>query len=546
MARYIFVAGGVMSGIGKGVAVASIGRILKSKGFKVTAVKIDPYINVDAGTMNPIEHGEIFVTEDGVECDQDIGNYERFLDENLTTDNYITTGRVYQAVINRERNLEYGGRCVEVVPDIPNEVISRIQKAARKTKADFVLIEIGGTVGEYQNLLFLEAARMMHLQRPKDILFILVSYLPIPEKIGEMKTKPTQTAVRLLNEAGIQPDIILGRSKVPLDEPRKRKISIFCNVDIKDVISAPDIESIYEIPINFEKENLGNRILEKFNLKSRKQNLKDWEKLVKIIKTAEKPVKIGMVGKYFETGKFTLMDSYISVIEAVKHAAWFFKKKPEINWLGAEKYEKNPKKLKELNKFDGIIVPGGFGSRGVEGKIKAIEFCRKQKIPFLGFCLGMQLAVVEFARNVCGFKKANSTEFISTKSGKVDPVIDVMPEQKALLKEKKYGGTMRLGAYKCELKRGTRSWKAYGKVKYVSERHRHRYELNNEFRSILERKGMMMAGINPERDLVEIIELKKHPFFLGVQFHPEYKSRPLKPHPLFREFIKSSLRLRNK
>mgnify|MGYP005845202415 CR=1 FL=1 len=539
MTKYIFVAGGVMSGIGKGVATASIGRILKSKGFKVTAIKIDPYINVDAGTMNPIEHGEIFVTDDGTECDQDVGNYERFLDENLTTDNYITTGRVYETVIHKERNLEYGGRCVEVVPDIPNEVIFRIKKVARLTKADFVLIEIGGTVGEYQNLLFLEAARMMILQLPKDVLFILISYLPIPEMIGEMKTKPTQTAVRLLNEAGIQPDIILGRSSLSLDEPRKRKISIFCNLAKEDVISAPDIESIYEIPINFEKENLGNRILKKFGLKPKKQNLADWQKLVKTIKTVKKLVKIALVGKYFETGKFTLMDSYISIIEAIKHAVWFYKRKPEIYWLSAEKYEKNPWLVKELKNYHGIIVPGGFGSRGVEGKIKAIEFCRKQKIPYLGICLGMQLAVIEFARNVCGLKQANSTEFAPNCP---QPVIDLMPEQKSLLKDKKYGGTMRLGAYKCELKPKTLSWKAYGRVKYISERHRHRYELNNEFRKVLERKGMVMAGFNPEKDLVEIIELKNHPFFVGTQFHPEYKSRPLRPHPLFREFIKAALK----
>lgn len=543
MARYIFVAGGVMSGIGKGVAVASIGRILKSKGFKVTAVKIDPYINVDAGTMNPIEHGEIFVTDDGTECDQDVGNYERFLDENLSTENYITTGRVYEAVIHRERNLEYGGRCVEVVPDIPNEVIRRINLAARKTKADFVLIEIGGTVGEYQNLLFLEAARMMHLKNPQSVLFVLVSYLPIPEMIGEMKTKPTQTAVRLLNEAGIQPDIILGRSRVPLDIPRKRKISIFCNVAKEDVISAPDIESIYEIPINFEKENLGKRILKKFGLKTKKQNLKDWEKLVKTIKNVKKSVKIGIVGKYFETGSFTLMDSYISIIEAVKHASWFFKKRPEIFWLSAEKYEKEPRAVKELKKYDGIVVPGGFGSRGVEGKIKAIEFCRKNKIPYLGLCLGMQLAVVEWARNVCGLKRANSSEFVQgrTLHKEIPLVIDVMSEQKALLREKKYGGTMRLGGYLCQIKPKTTSFRAYGSS-FISERHRHRYELNNEFREVLEQKGMVMAGICPEKDLVEIIELKNHPFFVATQFHPEYKSRPLRPHPLFREFIKACLK----
>ena len=562
--KYIFIMGGVMSGIGKGITTASIGRILKDKGFVVSAIKIDPYINVDAGTMNPVEHGEVFVCDDGLECDQDLGNYERFLGENLSTDNYITTGSIYLSLIERERKMEFGGKCVEVVPHIPEEVIAKIKRLEKKTKADFILIEIGGTVGEYQNLLFLEAARMLKLRQPCDVLSVLVSYLPIPNTIGEMKTKPTQTAVRLLNEAGIQPAIILGRSKVPLDAPRKRKISIFCNVQKEDVISAPDIESIYEIPINFEKENLGNRILKKFDLRAKKpstrakhgagpvpyrnevsgtgQNLKDWEALIKTIKNTKKPVKIGIVGKYFETGSFTLMDSYISVIEAIKHASWHYKRKPEIRWLSSEGYEKNPQSVKELKNYDGIIVPGGFGSRGIEGKIKAIEFCRKNKIPYLGLCLGMQLAVVEFARNVCGLKGANSTEFNpKTKY----PVIDVMPEQKALIREKKYGGTMRLGGYKCELKKGSRSWKSYGMLKCVSERHRHRYELNNEFREVLEAKGMIMAGINPERDLVEIIELKNHPFFVSSQFHPEFKSRPLRPHPLFREFIKSSLWLRN-
>ena len=538
MARYIFVAGGVMSGIGKGIATASIGRILKSKGFKVTAIKIDPYINVDAGTMNPVEHGEVFVTEDGIECDQDVGNYERFLDENIYTDNYLTTGRVYQSVINKERNLEYGGKCVEVVPDIPNEVIATIQRAGKKVKADFILIEIGGTVGEYQNMLFLEAARMLKIAHPKDVLFILVSYMPIPEMIGEMKTKPTQYAVRTLNSAGIQPDMILARSVVALDEPRKRKLSLFCNVEIQDIISAPDVKSIYEVPINFEKENIGNRILKKFELKPRTSDLKEWGKLVKMIQNSPQPVEIGIVGKYFESGHFTLMDSYISVIEAIKHATFFFHRKAKITWLSSEDFEKNPKSLTELKKFDGIIIPGGFGNRGIEGKIKAIGYCRKNKIPFLGLCLGMQLSVIEFARNVCGLKDATSAEF---KKPSKNIVIDVMPEQKVLLKEKKYGGTMRLGAYNCKLKSGTTSYKAYGRSD-ISERHRHRYELNNEYREILEKNGMLMAGVNPEKDLVEIIEIPNHPFFVASQFHPEFKSRPLRPHPLFREFIKAAIK----
>ncbi|MFH1509981.1 MAG: CTP synthase [Candidatus Nealsonbacteria bacterium] len=537
MPKYIFVAGGVMSGVGKGVAVASIGRILKSKGYKVTAVKIDPYINVDAGTMNPIEHGEVFVTEDGDECDQDIGNYERFLGENITSINYLTTGRVYQSVINRERNLEYNGKCVEVVPDIPNEVISRIKKAAKKHKADFILIEIGGTVGEYQNLLFLEAARMLKLQNPKDVMFIMVSFLPVPSTIGEMKTKPTQTAVRTLNETGIQPDMILARSIVPLDEPRKRKISMFCNINQEDVISAPDVKSIYEIPVNFEKENLGNRILKKFNMKSKKTNFKDWNFLLKNINSVEKPVKIAIVGKYFETGDFTLTDSYISVIEAIKHASWFYKRKPEISWLSSGEYEKNLKKLQELKKYGGVIVPGGFGHRGVEGKIKAIEFCRKNKIPYFGLCYGLQLAIIEFARNICGLKDACSTE-INKKCA--FPVIDVMEEQKSLIKEKKMGGTMRLGAYKCKITPGTIAAKAYKDLN-ITERHRHRFEVNNSFREALEKKGLVVSGINPERNLVEIIELPNHPFFVGVQFHPEFKSRPLDPHPLFKEFIKAAM-----
>jgi len=538
MTRYIFIVGGVMSGIGKGVATTSIGKILQSKGFKVTAIKIDPYINIDAGTMNPIEHGEVFVTNDGLECDQDIGNYERFLEQDFNSDNYITTGRVYQAVIDKERNLEYGGRCVEVVPDIPNETIRRIKKAGKINKSDFVLIEIGGTIGEYQNILFLEAARFMKLKQPKNVLFILVSYLPTPKIIGEMKTKPTQHAVKFLNMAGIQPDILLARGETVLDSSRQRKISIFCNIEKEDIIPNPNIDSIYKVPIIFEQYKLGKKILNKFGLKDKKKNLQEWKSLVKVIETSKDPVKIGIVGKYFEAGKFTLMDSYISVIEAIKHASWFHKRKPEIKWLSVEKYEKTPELIKELKEYDGIIVPGGFGNRGVEGKIKAIEFCRENKIPFLGLCLGMQLAVVEFARNVAQLKNANSVEFAPNCQ---ELVIDLMPEQKILIKDKKYGGTMRLGAYKCKIKPSTTSFKAY-KSKCCLERHRHRYELNNDFRSILEKNGMVMAGINPVQNLIEIIELKNHPFFVGTQFHPEFKSRPLSPHPLFKEFIKTACR----
>ncbi|MFA5169163.1 MAG: CTP synthase [Candidatus Paceibacterota bacterium] len=535
MAYYIFVAGGVMSSVGKGAATASIGKILQGRGFKVSAIKIDPYINVDAGTMNPIEHGETFVTNDGTECDQDVGNYERFLNIDLSTDNYMTTGRVYQAVIQKERNLEFDGRCVEVVPDIPNEVIARIEKVARKDKADFVMIEIGGTVGEYQNLLFLEAARMMKLKNPGRVLFALVTYLPTIKIIGEMKTKPSQTSARLLNEAGIQPDFILGRASVPLDEPRKRKISVFCNLDLKDVISAPDVDSIYEIPFNFEKDGLGDRILKKLRLRSKTKNLKEWSSLINTIKREKPVVKIGIVGKYFESGGFSITDSYISVIEAVKHATWANNKQPEIHWLSAQKFETGDKEeLKQLKEYDGIIVPGGFGTRGTEGKIRVIEYCRKNKIPFLGLCLGLQLAVIEFSRNICGIKDATSREFDAKAK---NPVIDLMEEQKELMEKKNYGGTMRLGAWDCDIKKATIASKAY-KTDKISERHRHRYEVNNRYRDLLVSKGLTVAGINAKKDLVEIIELKGHPFFVAVQFHPELKSRPLFPHPLFKEFIK--------
>lgn len=539
MSKYIFVTGGVMSSIGKGITAASIGKILKSKGFSVTAVKFDPYINVDAGTMNPIEHGEVFVTDDGTECDQDVGNYERFLDENLSANNYATTGQVYLSVINRERNLEYNGKCVEVVPDIPNEVIQRIKAAAKAAAADFTIVEIGGTVGEYQNMLFLEAARMMKLGNPGSVLFVLVGYLPIPATVGEMKTKPVQSACKLLNGAGIQPDFIIGRASQPIDAPRKQKISIFCNVDPKDVISAPDAASVYEVPLNFANDHLGERILLKLKIRPKKRNLKDWENFVSSIHSSANPVKIGIVGKYFESGKFTLIDSYISVIEAVKHAAWFFKKKPEIVWLSAENYEKDTKNLKELDEYDGIIVPGGFGNRGIEGKIMAIEYCRKNKIPFLGLCLGMQLATIEFARNVCGIESATSAEF-DPKTAK--PVIDLMPEQKALIKNKKMGATMRLGAYDCELTPGTRAYDAYNRKKMISERHRHRYELNNDYRQALESGGLVISGNNPQKKLAEIVELPDHPFFMAAQFHPEFKSRPQKPHPLFREFVRAAIK----
>jgi CTP synthase len=538
--KYIFVVGGVMSGVGKGVTVASIGRILTGKGFKVSAIKIDPYINVDAGTMNPIEHGEVFVTEDGDETDQDIGNYERFLNENIYRENYMTTGRVYQTVIAKERNLEYQGKCVQVVPHIPEEVRRRIEMAVAKTQAEIMVIEIGGTVGEYENLLFLEAARYLHLEHPEDVLFVMVSYLPV---LGEMKTKPTQHAVRALNGAGIQPDFIIARGKVAIDEPRRKKISIFCNVAKDDVISAPDIHSIYEIPVNFEKDNLGDRILKKFGLESRQQDLVDWRAMVDKMNAATKSVKIGIVGKYFATGDFCLTDSYISVIEAIKHAGIVNDVKPELFWLSAEDIE--AKGTDDLKNYDGIIVPQGWGSRGAEGKIKAIQYCRENKVPYFGLCYGMQMAVIEFARHVLGLEGANTEEADPDSPHKV---IHIMPGQAELIAKQGYGGTIRLGGWPCLLIKGTRLQGAYealkGPVETVSERHRHRYEFNNDYREQMEAKGLKVSGTSPDGQIVEAIEISDHPFFVGTQFHPEYISRPLDPHPLFAEFVKACLNIK--
>ncbi len=535
--KYIFVVGGVMSGVGKGVASASIGKILQSKGFSVTAIKIDPYVNVDAGTMNPTEHGEVFVLDDGTECDQDMGNYERFLGYDLSRANYMTTGSVYLSVIQKERNLEYKGRQVEVVPRIPLEVIDRIDKAAVKNKSDIVVIEIGGTVGEYENILFLEAVRMLKLKKPSDVVLMLVSFLPSLGAGGtELKTKPTQHAVRSLNSVGLHPDFVLGRAIVPLDKKRKEKIEFMCSVEPGNVISAPDVANIYEVPINFEKDKLGVKILNKLGLRPKNRDLSSWRRLVSAMHAAKKPVRIGIVGKYFGTGSFVLTDSYISVIEAVKHASATVGRKPEIVWLEAEKFERSTASLKELDQYDGVIVPGGFGSRGVKGKINVIRYLREHKIPFLGLCYGMQLAVVEFSRNSLGFMDADTTEV--NKKTKY-PVIDILPEQKKLLAEKNYGGTMRLGAYPAVLKNGTIARDAYGKST-ISERHRHRYEVNPAYVTRLEKKGVVFSGVSPSRRLMEIMELprSKHPFFVGTQFHPELKSRPLVPHPLFKEFIR--------
>jgi CTP synthase len=536
--KYIFVVGGVMSGVGKGISASSIGKILQSRGFSVTALKIDPYINVDAGTMNPTEHGEVFVLGDGDECDQDMGNYERFLGVTLSRDNYMTTGRVYQSVINRERNLEYKGKCVEVVPHIPLEVIDRIKRATKKSEADIAIIEIGGTIGEYQNILFLEAARMLKNMHPQDVFFVLVSYLPTPSKIGEMKTKPTQYATRTLNGAGIQPDIIIARADRELDAKRKEKLALFCSVKEEDVISAPDVESIYEVPLNFERQHLSTILLKKMDLRPRKKDLKDWENFVtRVGESQHKTVDIAVVGKYFKTGDYMLSDAYLSVIESLKYAAYALKRKPILHWIDSEAYETTPSSLKDLKKYAGVLIPGGFGSRGIEGKIEAIRFCRENNIPYFGICYGMQLMVIEYARHVLGIKDAHTTE-VDPKTE--NPVIDIMPEQKKNLRDKNYGATMRLGTYEAILKNGTIARKAY-KSKEISERHRHRYEVNPEYIARIEAAGLIFSGTSPDNRLMEIAELPvaSHPFFLGSQFHPEFQSSPLSPHPLFVEFLKA-------
>jgi len=539
--KYIFVIGGVMSGVGKGIATSSIGKILQAKGFNVNPIKVDPYLNVDAGTMNPTEHGEVFVLKSGLETDQDMGNYERFMGLSLREEDYITSGMVYRAVIERERNLGYRGKCVEAIPHITDEITRRIEKAADMNGSNVSLIEVGGTVGDYQNALFMEAARVLKVRNPDDVLFVLVSYLPIPNKVGEMKTKPTQNAVRMLNSYGIQPDFIIARSEVALDKKRKEKIAIWCNVPVERIVSAPDIETIYEVPLNFERDNLGDTILKALKIKKsgRKQSdLVEWQKFVSKIKTVESEVKIAIVGKYFDTGDFVLSDAYLSVIEAIKFSAWHLAKKPVITWLNAKDFEKG-KDLSVLKEYDGVLVPGGFGETGIEGKLNAIRYVRENKIPFFGICYGMQLAVVEAARNILGLKDAHTVE-INPKTK--HPVIDVMPDQKQKIADKNYGGTMRLGSYLAVLKKGTIAHEAYG-TELVEERHRHRYEVNPAYVEKIASSGMVFSGVSPDGRLMEIAELPReiHPFFLGTQAHPELQAQPLNPHPLFTEFIKASI-----
>lgn len=529
MTKYIFVTGGVLSSLGKGIASASIGALLKSRGLKISMLKFDPYLNVDPGTMSPYQHGEVFVTRDGAETDLDLGHYERFVGIELSSHNNVTTGQIYSTVIEKERKGQYLGKTIQVVPHITEEIQKRIKKVARKDKAQVVITEIGGTVGDIESLPFLEAIRQFRLKEgKKNTLFIHLTLLPYVSSSAELKTKPTQHSVGKLREIGIQPDLILCRTQVPLTEEARNKISLFCNVEKRDVIQAIDVKNIYEVPLKFEKEGLTKNILRKLGLSISHENLNEWRKWVEKVNNPKKEVRIGVVGKYVK-----MKDTYKSIHEALIHAGAANEVRVKSLWIEAEEVEENPKKY--LDSVEGILVPAGFGGRGIEGKIKAIQYARENGLPFLGICLGMQCATIEFARNVARLSEANTTEFDPRAP---QPVIDLLPEQK---KVKKKGGTMRLGSYPCRLEKESFSYRAYKKP-VIYERHRHRYEFNNEYRQILEEKGLKATGIFPEKDLVEIIEIPDHPWFVAVQFHPEFQSRPGSPHPLFRDFIKAAVK----
>jgi len=531
MTKYIFVTGGVISSLGKGIASASIGKILEARGLKVTLMKLDPYINVDPGTMNPYQHGEVYVTDDGAETDLDLGHYERFTKAKLTRFNNATTGQVYNAVISRERRGDYLGKTIQVIPHITSEIKDRIKKVSEVSSADIVLIEIGGTVGDIESLPFLEAARQFELDMgAANVLYIHLTLVPYIKVADEIKTKPTQHSVGTLREIGIQPDILICRTEKPISEDIKEKISLFCNVRKEAVIESRDVESIYQIPLEFKNQILDEIILNHFNLISKSSELRAWEKnVVERVLNPKEKVRIAVVGKYIG-----LQDAYKSIYEALIHGGIANNARVEIKKVDSEEIEKHGAS-KLLDDVNGIIIPGGFGSRGIAGKVKAIQFAREKKVPFLGLCLGMQCAVIEFARNLCGLKDANSTEFNAKTR---NPVISLLEEQK---KVKGLGGTMRLGSYPCKIKKGTLAYKVYGKT-LISERHRHRYEFNDKYKKILEKKGLKFSGICFKRNLVEIVELGNHPYFIAVQFHPEFKSKPDAAHPLFRELISSALK----
>ncbi|MFO7928404.1 MAG: CTP synthase [Candidatus Humimicrobiaceae bacterium] len=533
--KFIFVTGGVLSSLGKGICAASLGRLLKSRGYSVTIQKFDPYINIDPGTMNPIQHGEVFVTEDGGETDLDLGHYERFIDEELSKYNNFTSGKIYKTVIDNERKGKYLGSTVQVIPHITDEIKKSVVKTLETRKVDIVITEIGGTVGDIESLPFLEAIRQIKKDVGREnVLYIHVTYVPYLKTTEELKTKPTQHSVKELRSIGIQPDIIICRSEIKLTDDLKAKIGLFCDIEKEATINAVDVKHLYEVPLMLQEEKLDTIVISKLGLRERPSDLRSWKKVIKCIHNLDGVVKIGMVGKYTN-----LKDAYISIVEALNHAGYYFKKNIEIKWINSEGLEKSTGCSKSLDNVGGILVPGGFGVRGTDGKINAIRCARENKVPYLGICLGMQCAVTEFARNVLGLKNANSSEFNPNTK---DPVIGLMPEQKNIGEK---GGTMRLGKYPCKLKKDSLAYKAY-KADLVYERHRHRYELNNTYRKQLEEAGMLVTGVYPDKNLAEIIEVENHPWFLAVQFHPEFKSRPERPHPLFREFIAAAIKYSKK
>ena len=538
--KYIFVSGGVLSGLGKGTVSASLCLLLKSHGFSVVPVKCENYLNVDAGLINPIEHGDPFLCEDGAETDMDLGTYERFLNMNLSLDNFITMGQIYKSVIDKERNFFYKGEDVEAIPHVTDEIINRIKTVGKKYQAEIVVIELGGTAGEYQNSLYYEASRIMKLKYRDTVVHIHVSYLPTPPHLGEPKTKPTQLSVKLLNSMGIQPDFIVARADRMIDDRRKDRFALFCNVRPEHIISSPDVSNVYELPLIFAQQQFSQKILKLLNLKPTPLKLGQWQNLIQLIKAPQdKAVTIAIVGKYFATGDYNLNDSYAALIEAINHAAWHVKAAVKIKAVNAE--TSMGKMNQQLSNCQVIIVPIGWGPRGVEGMIEAIKYGRENKIPYLGLCFGMQLAVIEFARNVCGLKSAHTTE-VNPKTP--DPVIHIIPEQQRNLNSRAYGGTMRLGAWEEKIVSNTLAYRIYRKNR-VWERHRHRYEFNNQYAAKLEKSGLIISSRSVKENLAETIELPAaaHPFFFGTQGHPEYKSRPLQPHPVFLAFVKAAKKL---
>ncbi len=533
--RFIFVTGGVLSSLGKGICAASLGRLLKSRGFSVTIQKFDPYINIDPGTMNPIQHGEVFVTEDGGETDLDLGHYERFIDEELSKYNNFTSGKIYKTVIDNERKGKYLGSTVQVIPHITDQIKESISKTLSAKKVDMLITEIGGTVGDIESLPFLEAIRQFKKDVGREkVLYIHVTYVPYLKTTEELKTKPTQHSVKELRSIGIQPDIIICRSEIALTGDLKAKIGLFCDIEKEATINAVDVKHIYEVPLMLHSEKLDSTVLSKLGLEGGPSDLNRWKQMVDHIYNLEGTIRIGMVGKYTN-----LKDAYISIVEALNHSGYYYKKNIEIVWINSEGLNHGKDTYSQLKGVDGILVPGGFGVRGVDGKINAIRFARENKIPYFGICLGLQCAVTEFAKNVLGLSDANSSEFDPHTP---HPVIGLMPEQKELSCK---GGTMRLGRYPCRLKPKSLAHNAY-QAELVYERHRHRYEVNNDYRNRLEEAGMTVTGVYPEKNLAEIIEIKDHPWFVAVQFHPEFKSRPDNPHPLFKNFVAAAYKYSQK